>query len=731
MRQPLMLLILLALAGSLTAQVITSRNIPRPGSNTFHNPFRVNSLQSPSPGPDQTWLYTNVSSDGSLITADFNLPEVLPQGVALPGASTVSNAIDGYRMHYRPNDQLPHVPMGFFAHSSLISDSTGLYSLGNSSLRQFFVTETGDSIFFSALQAPFIGEPELIVPFGLELGGEIKDLHYRQVYMGIRRNNGRADSFMVVRHIHKHFMADASGQLATTAAYYPNVIRLRTDIHAVDSVFMWRRNRRAIISAHEVLNIHPTVYTYWSPDHQWNVLTTVYNGNDAVAAMYQTADTRPYVSFNTFYSHAKESDGALHVGITRSQTSAEPVTVHFSTNIPADHPNFEGLLTPEMLSVTFAPNELHQTLMLPILDDSARGHNMDYVISIDSIEGPALTGAITRNIFTLMDDDRPFVNFSGNTDVLIRETNTRIDLPISMSYALNEDVVIHLHTMPKTARANQDFVPIHTSITLRAGQTSTTFPFLLLDDAFLEDTVTVVVHLSGISENAVIGMADTIRFQILDDDFRPNVGFFLSDTTVTEATNQPFNAAAIAVRLSYPLQEAITAHISPKSARNGYIFNDTLVTFQPGQTSAIIQLLILNDTLAEGTQDIDLTVSQVSENAQINRDRATIRVTVVDNDPSKVEENPPLGLGFETNAAQLGIYPNPTANSMTWVNTPQSWYPLQLTLTNNLGQVLVQYSVQQPAERLPVNLPAAVNGVYHLQIQGAQGVSSGKILLNR
>jgi hypothetical protein len=184
------------------------------------------------------------------------------------------------------------------------------------------------------------------------------------------------------------------------------------------------------------------------------------------------------------------------------------------------------------------------------------------------------------------------------------------------------------------ATAGADYIATSGTLTFAASEASRTFAVMILDDAEVEAAERVKLVLSNPTNGALLGSLSTAHVRITSDD---SVVRF-SAAVHTRAENA--GATSIDVtRTGYRGSPAsVTYTIGNSTATAGFDYSATasgVLSFPPGVASVPLPLTILQDTLAEGPETIELVLSAPTGAMQLGTNASTV-VTITDDDDAGV-----------------------------------------------------------------------------------------------
>jgi len=180
---------------------------------------------------------------------------------------------------------------------------------------------------------------------------------------------------------------------------------------------------------------------------------------------------------------------------------------------------------------------------------------------------------------------------------------------------------------PEGGSATLEFAP---------SETSKTISIEIINDGLDEEDETIIVELlNPAGPNVVLGEPNQHTYTILDP--RPRVSF----ATATSSGSEGATVTNVEVRLSPASSETVTvdyAVTGGTATRDvDYILGDGTLTFSPGETTQNISITIIDDDLEEGSETIEITLSNPSSNALLGT-RLQHTFTIDDNESVVVLE---------------------------------------------------------------------------------------------
>ena len=224
------------------------------------------------------------------------------------------------------------------------------------------------------------------------------------------------------------------------------------------------------------------------------------------------------------------------------------------------------------------------------------------------------------------------------------------------------------YTITGTATNGTDYLQLTGTATFAAGSSTTTITVTPTDDLIFEGNETVTLTLAnGTGYN--IGTAQTATVTIADNDAIPQVS--INDVTITEGNSGTGNANFI-VSLSNPSNQTITVAYQTGNisavAGTDYITQTGTITFNPGEVSKTVGVIVNGDTLVENNETFKVNLL------------TPVNATIADGE----------GIGTINNDDFL---PTITVNNRTVVEGVDNNATMTFTLSTPLNQgVSVNYS---------------------------------------
>ncbi|HZE73418.1 MAG TPA: Calx-beta domain-containing protein, partial [Pyrinomonadaceae bacterium] len=316
-----------------------------------------------------------------------------------------------------------------------------------------------------------------------------------------------------------------------------------------------------------------------------------------------------------------ENAGSFTVDVTRTSGSVGTVTVSYATTdgtaiAPADYAATSGTLT-------FNDGEMSKTITVPIIDDNIPEGTENFTLTLSNPTGGAVLGNITTATLSMQDNDLPSLSVNNVSIVEGNAGNSNATFTVTLSDPITENVIVKYVTADGTGTMGSDYQPAGGTLTFSAGQTQKTINVLVNGDTQSEPDETFFINLSN-SENATIAKSQGLGTIINDDGAAPaTVQFSAADYSVQEdltaatitvtRSGDTSGTATVAYATSNPAGYTPCNAISGLASQNcDYITALGTLTFAPGENSKTFQVLINEDSYVEGSEIVNLTLSDPS-----------------------------------------------------------------------------------------------------------------------
>lgn len=323
---------------------------------------------------------------------------------------------------------------------------------------------------------------------------------------------------------------------------------------------------------------------------------------------------------------ADESSLFVNFAVQLSAPSSNPVTVTYQTdNASAQHGRDHAFLRETLV---FQPGQTLKSIQVPLINDAVTEGVEHFDVTLYNATGAIIPRASTP-IFLYDNDGTAGTPAVSVTDPVVDESAQTARFFVSLSRPSSSTVTLSYATADDTAVAGADYVATSGSLSFAPGETVKTVIVKLLDDAEPERDEFFKLVLSNASGAT---LAETAGIAIIGASDAPAVS--APRVTVQQVTaSEGDGYVPVVIQLSAPSTEEvrITYQTDNVSARHGsdHLFMRETLIFAPGETSKLVQIPLINDTVAEPTELFYINLYS-PVNASVPRQYTP--VLIVDND---------------------------------------------------------------------------------------------------
>lgn len=292
--------------------------------------------------------------------------------------------------------------------------------------------------------------------------------------------------------------------------------------------------------------------------------------------------------------------------LTLSRSTEQTVTVQFSTANGTAKAALDYLAAAG--TVTFLPTETTQTLVVPIVGDLLDEEDETFFVNLFApVNAEIIDGTASGTIQD--DDDAPTVSIE---DAITSEgdSNTRpLQFKLTLSAPSGRTISVNYATLAGTAAVGGDFDAAGGTVTFAPGEVEKFLSVPIIGDVLDEDDENFFVDLSnpvnaGIADGRGVG-------DILDDDRSPTLA--ITNALVTEVDTAP-QSMWFVVLLSGPSARTVTVEFATADntatlADNDYLAKSGVLTFLPGETQKVIEVVVLGDDKEEPDETLFVRLS--------------------------------------------------------------------------------------------------------------------------
>ncbi len=336
--------------------------------------------------------------------------------------------------------------------------------------------------------------------------------------------------------------------------------------------------------------------------------------------------------FSTNSYSISEDGGFIVIDVYRTNGHSGVASVGFGTTTG-------GIATsgvdyfPTNGTLTFADGQTNASFTVRLIDDSNVEGNETVPLVLFGPSGGATIGGGNATL-TINDNDAPGQFTFSQPVYTVTESGTFATITILRTNGNVGNVSVTFQTSGGTATPGVDYTSVNTVVNFAAGQTVRSVQIPIFNDSLIEGNETVQLLLSnpqpaGGFPNGPDILNQTAMLNILDDEI--SVTFSQPQFFVTEA----FTSAVISVdrRGDPSVAFSVGVNTSPGTATAGQdYFNTSLVlNFAAGETNKTFLVSINDDTIPEGDEIVNLTLSNPSSGVTL-QPLPSAQLIIVDDD---------------------------------------------------------------------------------------------------
>ncbi|MBI3406979.1 MAG: DUF11 domain-containing protein [Planctomycetes bacterium] len=331
-------------------------------------------------------------------------------------------------------------------------------------------------------------------------------------------------------------------------------------------------------------------------------------------------DTLPTLAINNVAVTEGNSGTASAVfTVSLSANPGQTVTVDFAT-VNGTATTADNDYQPNSGTLTFNPGQTSKTITVLVNGDAIFENNETFIVNLSNPQNATIntgTGAGT----ILNDDAPPTLAINNVSQSEGNSGTTAFTFTVTLSGATELPATVQFATADGAATtADNDYQSNSGTLTFNPGDSSKTITVLVNGDTAFENDETFAVNLSS-AQNATISTATGTGTILNDDTAPPNPSLSISNASVTEGNSGTVNAV-FTVTLSAAAAQTVsvdfaTADGTATTADNDFQSNSGTLTFNPGQTSKTITVLVNGDVIFENNETFTVNLSN-PQNATIN-----------------------------------------------------------------------------------------------------------------
>ncbi|MFN0050877.1 MAG: beta strand repeat-containing protein, partial [Planctomycetales bacterium] len=372
--------------------------------------------------------------------------------------------------------------------------------------------------------------------------------------------------------------------------------------------------------------------------------------------------------------------------------------------------------------IVIPAGELSASITLTAMLDNVFAKDNTVVVDVTNVINGTELGTQQATVTIVDGDAAPDVTLAVSPSLISETGGTgTITATLSRLSALATTITLGYSG---TATSDSDYTASATQIVIPAGQLTGTVNLFSISDTVFEGNETIVVDVTGVT-NGTESVPQQVTATIVDDDPAPTVTLSIDPATLSETGGVVTLTATLSVATA--LKTTVILGFTG-TASNGldYAPSGTQIVIPAGQTSALITLTGLTDTLFEGSESIVVDITSVIN--AVEQSPQQVSATILDDDPIPsvtVEVTPATiseGGGAATVTATLSAISGlPTTVSLAFTGTATQGIDYSASATQIVipaGQLSatltltpLQDTLDETAESILVDITGVINGI--------------------
>ncbi len=329
-----------------------------------------------------------------------------------------------------------------------------------------------------------------------------------------------------------------------------------------------------------------------------------------------------------------EGRDPIQFRVTLSPASGREVTVTYAIAGVTATQGTDYTTPSPCCRLTFAPGDTKEVISIALPDDMQQEDAETFTVTLSSPSNATLSTSTSTG--TIVDDDGPPSLSFKESHVKVSERAGRIRFTVTLVPSSGQEVTVSYATSDGTATSGDDFVAITDgTLTFSPGTEERSFDVTVRNDSLdEEDEETFTVELSDATNGDIVG--STATGTIEDDDPLPEVSIRGGDVEESDS------GAEITFTVTLSRESGRTVTVDYETVGDSASPNDdftpiptTTLTFNPGETSKTVTVMVLDHDLNEGSETFAVELSNPS-NATLSSNPKSAQGTIRNDDPLPV-----------------------------------------------------------------------------------------------
>jgi hypothetical protein len=391
------------------------------------------------------------------------------------------------------------------------------------------------------------------------------------------------------------------------------------------------------------------------------------------ATVYIADDDQPTVGIAVTDDYASEPAKAGQFTITRTGLTTVPLNVYLTAGGSAV-PGVDYATIPNPVTIPIGASS--QTIALTPIDNSIVNLPRTASLTLSPNANYAINPTASSGQIDILDNELPGVTVVA-TDPNASEPAKTGTFTLYRTQNLSQPLSVY-YKLGGAGKAGIDFQALSGQVDFAAGQGSATVQIVPIDDKWYKGTRDVILTISP-GFDYMAGSPNVATVLLADDEVQ-EVRVFASVGETIEGTSS--SGEFTFLRTGSP-RVPLSVPFTLVGAVNGIDYQTlpTSVVFGPGESSATLKVLPLNDTTPKGTRNVQLSL-QPNPAYAINSLYGTAVVKIIDDDLPLVTLSAPNAVANHATTPVHGTF-RFTRSATATGGDLKVFYAVHGTATNN------------------------------------------------
>jgi len=345
------------------------------------------------------------------------------------------------------------------------------------------------------------------------------------------------------------------------------------------------------------------------------------------------------IAFDSPKYQVNEGIGNALITVKRTGNLSNTVTVRYTTIDETALANGDYLASSGVL--TFSVNEASKTFLVSIVDDSVAEGEEQLQLALNDVSVGGMLGAQRMTTLVIVDNDEISSNKSvfyfSSPKYEVYESVGKALITVYRTGNTTSEEIVHYATSDGTAIAAKNYLPISGTLTFGKGIASQTFSVPIIEDQVAEGDKNLFLALSNPAANAILGTQSSAMLTIIDNDQHSEGVIFFGNPVYR--VNEAGKSAIITVKRTGGTTGSVKVDYTTSDgtalAEKDYTATSGTLVFNNGIVAQTFSIPILDDSLVEGAENINLTLKNVGGGALLGL-QAKAQLIIDDDDDDKV-----------------------------------------------------------------------------------------------